>query len=203
MDDGVIGAVVLAAGRSSRMGRAKLLLPLSDGRPMVEHVVARLLQGGAAPVVVVVGAEAGVAEAAESTGARIVRASAESAEDMLTSLQQGLQALVDSPVEAALVQPGDMPFVQPSTVRSILDLWILERSLIVAPSHERKRGHPVCLAREAWEGIMALRPPSSLRDYLRQHAGEVRYLVVDDPGVVEDVDWPEDYHQAVGRPPRG
>ena len=66
----MIAALVLAAGRSVRMGRPKLLLSLADGRSMLAHVVGLWKAGGAEPVLVVMSAEEGVAEEAERTGAR-------------------------------------------------------------------------------------------------------------------------------------
>jgi molybdenum cofactor cytidylyltransferase len=91
-----------------------------------------------------------------------------------------------------------MPFVKPTTVRSLSDLWILERPSLLVPSYRNRRGHPVCLARTTWADILALQPPASLRDYLRRHAGSIRHLVVEDMGVVKDIDIPEDYDRAVG-----
>ena len=195
----MIAAVVLAAGRSVRMGRPKLLLPMADGRSMLAHVVGLLKEGGAEPVLVVTDAEEGVGEEAERMGGQAVRVEAPPSGEMLSSLQRGLEALEDAPAVAALILPGDMPFVRPATIRSILDLWLLERPHVLAPSFENRRGHPVCLAREIWADIQALRPPASLRDYLRRRGDEVRYLVVEDAGVVEDIDVPEDYDRAVGR----
>lgn len=195
----MIAAVVLAAGRSVRMGRPKLVLPLADGRSILAHVVGLLKGGGAEPVLVVTSAEEGVAEEAERIGARAVRVQASPSEGMLRSIQRGLKALEDAPADAALILPGDMPFVQPATVRSILDLWLLERPRVLVPSFENRRGHPVCLARETWADIQDLKRPASLRDYLRRRGDEIRYLVVEDAGVVEDIDVPEDYDRAMGR----
>ena len=195
----MIAAVVLAAGRSVRMGRPKLLLPLADGRSVLAHVVGLLKAGGAEPVLVVMSPEEGVADEAERIGARAVRLEESGPGEMIGSLQRGLEALEDTPTEAALILPGDMPFVQPATIRSILDLWLLERPRVLVPSFQNRRGHPVCLARGAWADIQALRSPISLRDYLRRRGDEIRYLVVEDAGVLEDVDAPEDYDRAVGR----
>ena len=179
------------------MGRPKLLLPLADGRPMVAHAIEALLLGGAEPVLVMTSGEEGIAEAARESGGRPVLVEDGESGEMLSSLQQGLESLKESPAEAVLILPGDMPFVREATVRSILDLWILERPPLMAPSFQQRRGHPVCLARATWEDIQALRPSASLRDYLRHRSSDIRYVVVDDEGVVRDVDHPEDYDQAV------
>jgi molybdenum cofactor cytidylyltransferase len=195
----MIAAVVLAAGRSVRMGRPKLLLPLADGRSMLAHVVGLLKAGGANPVLVVMSAEEGVAAETERMEARSVRVEPSLPGGMIGSLQRGLEALVDTPAEAALILPGDMPFVQPATIRSILDLWLLERPPVLVPSFLNQRGHPVCLARETWADIQALQPPASLRDYVSLRSDEIRYLVVEDAGVLKDVDAPEDYDRALGR----
>ncbi len=195
----MIAGIVLAAGRSTRMGRPKVLLPLADGRPMLAHAIDALRQGGAAPVLVMTRDQEGVTESVLQAGARPIRVEGPGSGEMLASLQKGLEVLLESPVEAALVHPGDMPFVQAATVRSLLDLWMLERSPVLAPSFRNRRGHPVCLARETWRDILVLQPSASLRDYLRQRSADIRYLVVDDEGVVQDVDRPEDYDQAVAQ----
>jgi molybdenum cofactor cytidylyltransferase len=195
----MIAAVVLAAGRSTRMGRPKMLLPLADGRPMLAHTVETMERGGVQPIVVVTGGEAGVAEAAEAAGAEWVQASGPGGGDMLSSIQSGLRALEGRQAEGGLVVPGDMPFIRPTTIRTLVQVLMTDRPRLVAPSYARRRGHPVGLAREVWPEVMALAPPQSLRDYLRQRSGEIRYVVVDDPGILKDLDRPDDYDHALDR----
>jgi CTP:molybdopterin cytidylyltransferase MocA len=194
----MIAGIVLAAGRSLRMGRPKLLLPMPDGRPIIAHAIGVLREGGASPILVVIGGEEGMAEAVVLAGGRPTPIDHAAAGDMFASLQHGLKDLIGMTAEAALVLPGDMPFVKPTTVRSLSDLWILERPSLLVPSYRNRRGHPVCLARETWADILALQPPASLRDYLRRQAASIRHLVVEDIGVVKDIDIPEDYDRAVG-----
>jgi molybdenum cofactor cytidylyltransferase len=194
----VIAGIVLAAGRSLRMGRPKLTLPMMDGRPMLVHAIESLRQGGVDPIVVVTAASSGVAEAARrSREVTMVEIADEG--PMLRSVQTGVRALEESPAEAALILPGDMPFVRATTVRRLVDVLNTVRPRIVAPSFARHRGHPVGLARGVWGDLLAIAPPLSMRDYLRDHSGEIVYVVVDDPGVVADVDRPEDYQRATGR----
>jgi molybdenum cofactor cytidylyltransferase len=193
----MIAAVVLAAGRSTRMGRPKMLLPLADGRPMLAHTVETMARGGLQPLVVVTGGEAGVAEAAEALGAEWVQASDEGGGDMLASIQSGLRALEGTPAEAAMVVPGDMPFIRPTTIRTLVQVFVTDRPRLMAPSYARRRGHPVGLAREAWPEALALAPPQSLRDYLRERSREIRYVVVDDPGILKDLDRPDDYERTL------
>ncbi|HET7010531.1 MAG TPA: nucleotidyltransferase family protein [Anaerolineales bacterium] len=193
----MIAAVVLAAGRSRRMGRPKLLLPLADGRTVLAHVVDSLRAGGASPVVAVVETEP-VAQEAEKAGALISRSVDEGERDMLGSIQRGLRALQDQDVAGAMILPGDMPFIRAETIRRLVETFEEDPHRLVAPSYDRHRGHPACIPRERWPDVQALAPPSSLRDYLADHSREIRYVVVDDPGILQDVDHPDEYETAIG-----
>ena len=113
-----VAGVVLAAGRSSRMGRPKALLPV-DGVPFVERAVATLREGGCDPVVAVVGpgGEA-IAEAAERGGARTV-VNPDSEAEQVESLARGLAAIPPGPA-AAVVLPVDVPLAGPAVVRTLI-----------------------------------------------------------------------------------
>ena len=193
----MIAAVVLAAGRSTRMGRPKLLLPMADGRPMLAHPIEVLRLAGAAPIVVVGGPEPGLAQAAESMGAFVVHGSQDGDADMLASIQAGLRAVGPSEAEAAMILPGDMPFIRAATIQKLVEAFVSGRPRLLAPSFGRRRGHPVCLAREVWPEVEALTAPQTLRDYMRQHSQEIQYVLVEDPGVLKDVDQPDDYKGAL------
>ncbi len=193
----MVGAVVLAAGRSRRMGRCKLTLPWGDDT-VIGAVVSALERGGARPIVVVTGAWA--AEVRRALAGRNVRwaHNPHDAEDaMLRSAQYGLQALPPE-TEAALLALGDMPAVPVGVIAALVDGFAARRPALLVPSFRRRRGHPWLLARALWPALLALRPPATLRDFLHTHADAIAYLEVDTPAVLQDLDTPADYERLRG-----
>jgi molybdenum cofactor cytidylyltransferase len=114
---------------------------------------------------------------------------------MISSLQVGLASL-EPAVEAALVSPGDLPFLRPATVRQLIDRWRSRPSDLLAPSFHQRRGHPMLLVRRMWPEVLAIPRGQNLRDFLKARAEDIEYLVVDDPGVVRDLDTASDYSEA-------
>lgn len=190
----MIAAVLLAAGQSRRMGRPKMVLPWKGGETMIAHVARVFLDGGAAPVVVVTGADRELVEAA--VGGMPVRTAfnpSYAEGEMLSSVQAGLRSLDANEIEAAAVAPGDLPYLLPETVHALLDRWQARASLLLAPSYERRRGHPMILARAEWPAVLRLERGKTMRDFFRTRAEEIEYLLVEDAGVIRDVDSPEQY----------
>jgi molybdenum cofactor cytidylyltransferase len=197
----VIAAVILAAGASRRMGQPKLVLPWHDGKKIIDHVVTIYRTAGASPIVVVSGEEDDILAAAV-TDLNVRRVSVPSGGEMLSSVQAGLSALQEPEVEAALLAPGDHPLLVPETVGRLIDAWRAESGGIVAPSIDGRRGHPILVGRSAWPAILSLRADRSLRDFMRARAGEIRYVVVEDQGVIRDIDTPLDYERALAEADR-
>jgi molybdenum cofactor cytidylyltransferase len=192
---GQMAGLVLAAGRSRRMGSAKLTLPWRDGRTVVEAVVAALREGGVTRILVVVGGDRrGVEHALAGTKVEFVENPRFADDEMLGSIQVGLRAMGGAPM-AALLTPGDLPAIQSATVRALIDAWDGSGDAICVPVYEGRRGHPVLLPRRAWPEVLALGPGESLRNYLRLRAAELRQVDVPDPGIHSDIDSPEDYRR--------
>lgn len=186
-----VAAVVLAAGRSSRMGTRNKLLEPVDGVPMVVRVVDAFLASRAAPVVVVTGHEREAVEAAlEGRPVRVVR-NPDFAQGLSSSLAAGVRA-VPRDADGALVALGDMPRVGSDPVDALLDAFD-ERSEpgIVVPVHAGRRGHPVLFAARFFEELAALEGDRGARRLLDRHAHLVSEVPVDDPAIHLDVDTPE------------
>jgi len=183
--------LILAAGRSRRMGSAKLVLPWREGT-VIGAVVAALRGGGVGRVLVVVGADREAIEVAlAGSGVEFVENPRTTDGEMLGSIQVGLQAMGDE-AAAALLTPGDLPAIQPATVRALIEAWRASEDALCVPVYGARRGHPVLLPRRTWPQVMALGPAESLRSYLRLHAPELRPVDVPDPGIHADIDSPED-----------
>jgi nicotine blue oxidoreductase len=168
-----IGAVVLAAGEASRFGAPKqqLLLP---------EVLRRLDSAGVGEVVVVTGAHP------VSTPASVVHCP-QWQQGPGASLRCGLQALSPG-VEAALVVLADGPDLSPEAVRRVVVAWREDDSDVLAASYGGARGHPLLLARAAWDDV----PDEGLR------GRPVRLVPCDDLGSPGDVDRPEDLPGRLG-----
>ena len=188
-----IVGLVLAAGRSTRMGELNKLLAEVDGVPMLVRVVQTLREGGLDRVVVVTGHESDAVQAALSELANIEFVSNPDYQDGLsTSLRAGVRAL-DTDVDGALVALGDMPWVRPDHVRRLLAAF--EPEAICVPVHNRKRGHPVLWSARFFAEFEKLVGDVGARHLLEQHADDVRLVSIDDQGVHVDVDTPEALEQ--------
>jgi molybdenum cofactor cytidylyltransferase len=113
---------------------------------------------------------------------------------MLSSFQVGLQAACSESV-AALLALGDQPQIELAVVKAVMQVFRASRPSILIPSYQMRRGHPGVVGRVFWGEILAMRPPATLRDFLNNHAGEIKYLAVDTETVVQDIDTPQDYER--------
>jgi molybdenum cofactor cytidylyltransferase len=210
----MICAIILAAGRSRRMGVQKLLLPVG-GKPMIACVVDAVLAGPVDHVVVVVGAD-GAAIADALAGRRVHFVTNPEAEgEMLGSVRCGLSA-VPQDAAAALVAPGDQPGITSEVVAAVVEAFrgstssprpepVEGRSSgrgLVVPTHAGRRGHPLLIALRYRDEILARYDGAGLRGLLQAHPEDVLEVEVAAPGAVEDVDTPEQYAQATARPIR-
>lgn len=192
-------ALIPAAGRSRRMGRPKLALPLGD-RTVLEHVLAALRQAEVEPVLVVLGPQSSsLGPAAASAGAQILVLAEETAE-MRATVEQGLRWLEERFAPAAeedwLLVPADHPALDPEVVRQLIRARAAhpDRSLVV-PVFQGERGHPVLIAWKHVAGIRALPPGRGLDAYLRAHPAETLHLPVASPEILCDLDTPADYER--------
>ena len=201
----IVGAV-LAAGMSSRMGRPKALLRGTGGETFVGMLAASLIQGGVSEVLVVGRPEDSPlrteVERLRSAGAgRTAVAFIENrnaASGQLSSVLAALDAAEARAADALLVVPVDVPLVTSRTVARLLELLRVTPAPIVRAAYEGRHGHPVIFTRAVFDELRRADPAVGARAVVRAHAGDVVDLEVDEPGVVEDVDTPEDYRRLFG-----
>jgi molybdenum cofactor cytidylyltransferase len=187
----MITAIILAAGKSIRMGSPKMLLPWGD-TTVLGKVLSTFQAAGIDDLLVISGGDREEVEAAVAPFARTVFNPEFANGEMLSSVQCGLRNL-DPTAEAVLITPGDQPLVRESSVTAVLRKYHESKNSIVVPSYLHRRGHPWLASSVHWREILRLRAPSTLRDFLTSHAGEITYIDVNDPGVLQDLDTPEDY----------
>src|SRR5919204_2270932 len=165
----MIPAIVLAAGKSTRMGRAKALLPLAAGETFLSRVVSTLRTGGVDDVVVVVGHDADAIAAAIRDLFNSVRVvvNREYEQGQLTSLVAGLR-MIDRPgVLAALVTLVDVPLVSAPTVRAVIERYRRVRAPIVRPVNGGLHGHPVIIDRSLFDVLGRTDPATGARHIVR------------------------------------
>lgn len=195
----MIPAVVLAAGRSSRMGRAKASLPIDDRDTFLTRIVRTFLEAGVDDVVIVVGHEGesiAAAFAASTLPARFVH-NPDYDRGQLSSLIAGL-SVVDRPgVIATLVTLVDVPLVGVDTVRTVVDCYRRTHAPIVRPMAGTRHGHPMLIDRSLFDRLRAADPTLGAKPIVRAHASPSGDIAVDDEGAFTDIDTEEDYRRVL------
>jgi molybdenum cofactor cytidylyltransferase len=186
-----VAAIVLAAGRSTRMGGPNKLLAEIGGRPLVRIVAEQALASRAAPVIVVTGHERAKVEAAlAGLKLRLVH-NPDYAAGLSTSLKAGLAALPPH-VDGAIVCLGDMPQVTAALIDRLAEAFDPERgALVVVPTIEGKRGNPVVWSRRFFPDLMALEGDVGARHLIATYADVVAEVPVEDAAALTDVDTPD------------
>ncbi len=177
-------AVILAAGSSSRMGFPKALLTYR-GERFVDRL-ARIFSAVCKEIVVVRSAASGEWTVA---GAHLVTNPLPE-RGMLSSLQCGLRA-VSRERQAVFFTPVDYPAIAESTVSLLAAAWAGDQ--IIIPRYRGRRGHPVLIAHALLQEFESLPVSAQPADVVRRHESEIRYIDVDDPAILSDVDTPEQH----------
>jgi molybdenum cofactor cytidylyltransferase len=182
------------------MGRAKALLPSLDGSTFVSQLARAMCDGGV-PDTIVVGRpeDAPLRREVAAIGAPvrfIENACADAGQ--LSSLLRGLDAADAPTVRAVIVAPVDAPLIRAGTVAAILAVFASTGAPVVRAVHRGRHGHPVLFSRAVFDDLRRADPAIGARAVLRAHAHLVVNLEVDDPGVVGDVDTPEEYERLFG-----
>jgi len=183
--------LVLAAGRSSRMGGPNKLLALHQGKPLVRHAVEHALAAEAGPVTVVTGHQAEAVTAALAGLPVTFAHNPAFAEGLSSSLKTGVAAL---PEEAggAIVVLGDMPLVAPRVIRRLAAVFGEHPGAkAVAPTLLGERGNPVLIGRALFGAVAGLSGDIGARRLLEAAGGDLIEAAVDDPGIHRDIDTPE------------
>lgn len=187
-------ALLPAAGASRRMGRPKLLLPV-NGRPMVAGVVEALRGGGVQEIVLVTApGDEDLQTWARQNGVTLA-INPDPDRGMLSTIQEGIAALGGSEGEILLVSPADLPHLQSETVSNLLRKMIETGAPLALPTFRGKRGHPLAIAPGLIPEIDTLDPNVGLKQLRDRHEAELLEIEVEDAGVVQDVDTPEDYER--------
>jgi molybdenum cofactor cytidylyltransferase len=196
----VIPALVLAAGKSSRMGRSKAMLPLSSRETFLGRIVRTFLEAGIDDVVVVLGH--GADAIAESMKQHAIRArpviNTRYETGQLSSLVAGLEAVERPEVEAVLLTLVDVPLVAAGTVVAVVERFHRTRAPIVRPVQGNRHGHPVLIDRALFNALRAADPVHGAKPIVRAFASPAGDVPSDDEGAFLDIDTPDDYARYIG-----
>ena len=191
VDKVAVGAVVLAAGGSRRMGEPKQLLPIGD-QPMVRRVTGAVCEVGLAQVVVVIGAHAElVGQAVAGLPVELVL-NERWQEGMTTSLHAGVCALRPE-IKAALVVLADQAWLTAELIGAVVDCYRATGAPVVAPFHRGQRGRPVLFDRALFPELLAAADNKGRREVIARHEDQLARVEVEDPRIFRDVDNRQEY----------
>jgi molybdenum cofactor cytidylyltransferase len=187
-----IAALVLAAGRSTRMGSSNKLLADVRGRPLLRYVVEAALASRARPVLVVVGHQAAAVKGALAALDVTIVDNPAYVAGLSTSLRAGVRAL---PATSAgvLVLLGDMPQITSAHIDALIAAFA--PGAIVVPTHMGKRGNPVLWPAARFGELLLVEGDAGAKPLLAAHAGSIIKVELGSDAIFADVDTPE----ALGR----
>lgn len=190
-----IVGILLAAGRGARFGGAKLLAPIpsashgvGSGTPVGAAAAAHMMAALNEVIAIVRPGDSLLKAALAGTGVRTV-ACERADEGMGVSLACAATATADA--DGWIVALADMPWIAPATISAVADA-LRGGAEIVAPAHRGERGHPVGFARAYGPLLTALTGDEGARSIVAARQWALRLVEVDDPGVMRDVDRPDD-----------
>jgi molybdenum cofactor cytidylyltransferase len=186
-----VWAIVLAAGKSTRMKKQKLLLPFNR-KTIIETVILNIMPVLKKNILVVLGSHhLEIKKQIERLPVKTCM-NEKYEEGMLSSVICGFRALPGE-VDAALVFLGDQPQIPSEVTRLVLKAWHNSRKRIVIPVTNGRKGHPVLIETKYKSEIERLDPEKGLRQLMEKFAGDVEEAECNLPEILRDIDTPEEY----------
>ena len=190
-----VAGLILAAGESRRMGSPKALLKY--GPETFLDTLTALFGQRCFTVIVVLGAHAAEIRAAATRPATFI-VNPDYARGMTTSMQCGLRAIPPD-ADGVLFTLVDHPAASAATLDALLAPLDSHRATLVrVPRYHAKRGHPIWFSRDLTPEFLAIPPDGAAREVVRRFVDRTEFLDLDDPGIVADIDSPEDYRALPG-----
>jgi molybdenum cofactor cytidylyltransferase len=185
-----VAAIVLAAGRSSRMAPCNKLLEIVEGKPIIAHVANAASRSAASPMIVVTGLEAErIEEALRSLRVTIIH-NADYAKGLSTSLRTGLGALPQD-IDGALILLGDMPGIKTGDLDALIAAF-KDRQSICVPARQGRRGNPVLWGAAYFAEMMRVTGDLGAKPLMAKYPDDVVEVPVDSDGIFADIDTPSD-----------
>lgn len=186
-----VTGIILAAGRASRMGRLKQVLPFGRST-LLGEVVRSARLSVLSRIVVVLGHEHDTVAAAVDLAGTVVVVNPRYPDGMSTSLIQGLSAVPETS-SAAMILLADQPLVSPALINHLVSTWARHSAGFLVPTCRGRRGNPVIIGRDRFPDVFSLTGDTGARVLFDQAGPRVREIDVDDTAVVSDVDTWEVY----------
>ena len=194
-----VGAIILAAGKSTRMGESKQLLRLGEST-VLGQTLENVRGSGVDETVLVLGSSAEtIRQQLPISAIQDLKVVVNQAygQGMASSLRAGLAALGPR-IAAALIVLADQPFIRPTTLDRIIDQYRRSHAQIVIPSYKGFRGNPVLLDRSVFPEVMALEGDIGCRAIFGSHLEGIVKAEVEDVGILLDIDNKDDYARLQG-----
>lgn len=189
-----IGCILLAAGKSSRMGQSKIVLPWG-GSTIISTILNAYIAAKVSEIVVVTG---GYRELVEKEISHFPVKVAFNRDfengEMADSVKTGLRALA-SDCQAVFIALGDQPKISSNDLLGMIDQYQDQHGPLIIPSYSMRRGHPWLVPQSMFQELLELQPPKTLRDFINGHSEEISYYLVKESDILTDLDTPEDYQK--------
>lgn len=188
----MVSALILAAGRSSRMGELKPLLPLGRAT-VIEHIIDVLLASRVEETIVVLGHRADEIERLlRSYPIAFVRNPDEHG-DMMSSIQCGVRTARNG--NAVMVVLADQPLITTSMVNELVDAHEANEDGFIIPVFEEKRGHPMIIGGCFRDEVLKTQSKNGLKGLRDRYSHSVHCIPVDSASMIADMDYREEYEQ--------
>lgn len=185
-----VGALILAAGLSSRMKEFKPLLHIG-GKPLIEHVIELFKSSGITKIITVAGYRSEDLIPSLKTASCEYVINPDFNDGMFSSIQMGAKKLKNE-CDAFFLLPVDIPLVRPATIRQILDIYNENPAFSVYyPQYQLRRGHPPLIDSRLIDPILEYHGTDGMRGLLRRYRDRAMDVTVTDPFILMDADTPE------------
>ncbi|WP_268125140.1 nucleotidyltransferase family protein [Roseivirga pacifica] len=193
-----IGAVLVAAGLSSRMqGKNKMLLPFGE-KTVIEATYQQLAKAGLTKVVVVAGAYFNeIKESLELREGDCIIENVRYEEGLTTSIQAGLKELVQ--MDAVMICLGDMPLLKTNDYQFLIESFAKADKTIQVPFYNKQKGNPVIFAQKHFDEILNHTEMNGCSGIVKQNKAAVQQLSVSTDRFILDIDTPEEYQNLLKR----
>ena len=187
----MIWAIILAAGKSKRMGKPKLLLPFGE-KTIIETVIQNVILSKVDKILVVLGSNQDKIEEKIKDLPIETVVNSHYTKGMLSSVQCGFRSIPKN-ARAVLVMLGDQPSISSTIINKIIDKFKSTKKGVILPVNKNKRGHPVLIDIKYRDKVERLNPDIGLRELIHNHPEDIMEVELETSNILKDIDNMNDY----------